>query len=156
NNGFSQANTGVPGAKIAGELGGFPYWATTAAPVKQFATVMAKYQPQATYDNAETTAAWAELQLFKQALSKTTGNVTPATVTKAYNTNVKNVTLNGLLPKPITFSATTKGQPNVTCYWLFKWKVGQKTPTTATVGKSGNGMSGALQSTCQTAAQLGK
>lgn len=147
-NGFEQSNTGVTGAKIAGNMSNFPYWAKNA-PVKKFRSVMAKYQPKATYKNGESTGAWADLQLLKKALGKPSGNVTAAKVTAAYS-KIKNQTLTGLLPQPITFTAG-KPAPNVHCYWLFKWKAGQKWPTSVRSGKSGNGASGDLASTCSPA-----
>ena len=89
---------------------------------------------------------WAELQLFKLALGTPSATVTPATVTTAYG-KIKNQTLGGLLPQPITFT-TGQPQPNVHCFWLYKWTAGQSTPTTTYSGTSGNGQSGALRSSC--------
>ncbi|HVV71606.1 MAG TPA: ABC transporter substrate-binding protein, partial [Verrucomicrobiae bacterium] len=144
--GFSQKLDGsVPDTTIAGAIGVFPYWANTPS-VKQFRSVMAKYQPQATYKNGESPGIWAALQLFRKAMGTPSGTVTPASVTTAYG-KIKNVTLGGLFPQPITFTAG-KAAPVIKCAWLFKWTAGSKYPMTLRYGKSGNGATGSLASSC--------
>lgn len=139
------ANYNGSALKLAGALSGFPWW-STAAPVVQFRAIMKKYAPTVDYRDDTSTAMWGALQLFKSALSKATGPVTPATVTKAYSA-VKGVTLNGLLAQPITF---TKGKPAplVNCFWLYKLQNGVYSGS-ASIGPSGNGVAtGDLRSSC--------
>jgi branched-chain amino acid transport system substrate-binding protein len=144
---FSQsANSSVPaGTKIAGMLDGFPWW-VNSPPVNQFRAVMAEYAPGAAYSTTEATDVWSSLQLFRLTMAKVPDPVTAASVIQAYGT-IKNETLGGLLPKPLTFTAD-KVSPQNTCFFLFEWTVGQKNPVVIHSGPSGNGATGPLQSTC--------
>jgi branched-chain amino acid transport system substrate-binding protein len=147
-NGFVQsAESQMTGATIAGNLESFPWWADVA-PVQQFRNAMAKYEPSADYRNPDATSIWATLELFKTAVGKTAANVdvTPALVTTDYG-KLKNVTLDGLLAQPVTYT-TGKAQPLVNCYWIYTYTPGQTNPKILHEGKSGNGATGDLQSTC--------
>lgn len=145
---FSQAGAGQApkGTKIAGVLDGFPWWAD-AAPVQQFRDVMARYSPKTDYRTTSATTIWQTLELFKATMSKTSGDITASSIIDAYG-NIKDETLNGLLAMPLTF---TKGQPapSNSCYFGFTWTVGDKDPKTVIpAGKSANGATGDLSSTC--------
>lgn len=153
-NAFDQAQQGsIPNTKILGNLQSFPWW-SSAQPVVQFRNAMAKYQPSADYRNSESTSVWSALELFRAALANVgSGDVTPAVVTQAYD-NVKNETLGGLLPQPVTFTAG-KAAPTINCQWLFTFKSGDKNPTILQQGQSGNGASGDLSSSCASPSLMG-
>jgi branched-chain amino acid transport system substrate-binding protein len=135
------------GTSFIGGLMAFPWW-SNAAPVKQFRDVMAQYAPKLNYRDAATTVTWAALELFRQAMGTPVGDVTSASVIKAYD-SLHAETLGGLLPQPMTFTA---GQPSppVNCFWLFKYKAGDKDPVTVRKGPPGNGVQGDLASSCYT------
>jgi branched-chain amino acid transport system substrate-binding protein len=142
----SLAATYGSSAKIAGNLQAFPWWANAPGP-QQFRDAMAKYEPNADYRTSNDTAVWAALQLFAYAIGTPgPGPLSPATVTADYD-KIKNVTLNGLLPQPITFTAG-QGSPPVKCFWLYTYKPGDKNPTHIQAGPSGNGASGDLSTSC--------
>jgi branched-chain amino acid transport system substrate-binding protein len=112
--------------KLTGALNGFPWW-VDAAPVKHFRDVMAAGGVDAAHYGAPTaTATYASLELFKTAMegaaAKLPASPTRADVLAAYGA-VKDETLGGLLPQPMTFTA---GQPapKVTCFWLFTYEKG--------------------------------
>jgi branched-chain amino acid transport system substrate-binding protein len=134
------------GINYAGQLAGFPWW-VNAAPVNTFRAVMKKYAPSTPLDSPDVEQAWESMQFFKAAVTPVAkSGLTKSSVLAAYY-NVKNQTVGGLSPEPITYTA---GQPQaiVTCFWLFKYKSGAANPTLLTAGKSGNGQTGGLQSTC--------
>jgi branched-chain amino acid transport system substrate-binding protein len=106
-----------------------------------------KHKAWLDYRDPTSTAVYAGLQVFKMAMNNISGAVTKATVLQAMGT-VKNETLDGLLAQPITFQA---GQPapKVNCFWLYKYKAGDKDFTALTPqGTSGNGAQGDLASAC--------
>jgi branched-chain amino acid transport system substrate-binding protein len=141
----------LTGATLAGNLEAFPWWAN-AAPVAQFRDAMAKYEPSADYRTGNDTSIWTTLELFKTAIGSPASNVTvtPAMVTTAYG-QIKNQTLGGLLPQPITYTPG-KPAPLISCGWIWKYTPGQQTnPTILTVGASGNGATGDLQTSCNSA-----
>lgn len=133
----------VDGLRIAGGLQAFP-WFADAEPVAQFRDVMEQYAPDVDYRDATSSSTWSALELFRKAMIDTPDEVTPADVMAAYGA-IKDETLDGLLPQPITFTA---GQPSppVSCFWLYSYEEGEFTLTTQ--GESGNGASGDLQSSC--------
>ena len=127
---------------------GFPWW-STAAPVVQYRNVMAKYEPSADYESSQASETWASLQLLGYAMDKSgpgaSAAVTKSSVITALQTAVKGVTLDGLLPQPITYSAS--GNTVIKCFWATEYNPGGKY-TTLSSGTSGNGAKGDLASQC--------
>lgn len=147
NSGFDQTEFGkVAGLKSAGSTNGFPWWADDPA-VSTYRGAMKKYSPDGVYTSGNSTAIWSSFEMFKKALE----NAKPATVDRKAAMDamytIKDETLGGLLPEPITF---TKGQPStrVGCSWFFKFNAGDDNPTSIPPDKSGNGATGDLASTC--------
>jgi branched-chain amino acid transport system substrate-binding protein len=134
----------VNNLKLAGSMFAFP-WYATAAPVKTFTDAMAKYNSGNDYKDANSTAVWSALELFRKAAANVSDDVSAQSVMSALGNNVKNETLGGLLAQPITFTA---GQPSppVKCEFMYKLEGGKF--QTVTTGTSGNGQSGDLQSSC--------
>jgi branched-chain amino acid transport system substrate-binding protein len=120
NSGFDQkAFSEVPGFKSSGGTQGFPWWSDDPA-VKTYRDAMTKYSPDGTFSSGNSTSIWSSFELFKKALETAKpSDITRATVMDAMYT-VKDETLGGLLPEPITF---TKGQPStaVGCSWFFNY-----------------------------------
>jgi branched-chain amino acid transport system substrate-binding protein len=110
------------GAVFTGGINAFPWWVNTA-PVKQFRDVMAKYAAGKAYRNPSSTGTWAALELFRKVMANASANPTKEEVMAAMF-NVKNETLGGLLPKPLTFTAG-QTSPLIPCYWLYKMEKGQ-------------------------------
>lgn len=140
----SQADK-LPGVRYSGGIFAFPWW-VDAPPVRQFRSVMARYEPNADIRSPYMTATWTALELFRRALGKPSGTVTPASVMDAYY-GLKDETLGGLLPQPLTLTRG-KGAPPVNCFWLFDYTSGGKNPTAVTHGRNGNGGSDGLASSC--------
>lgn len=132
-------------SEVGGSMSAFPWW-SDAAPVKQYRTVMDTYAKGKEYRDHAGSNVWVALELFRKTLGAGTvaATTTPADVMKAYHT-IKNETLDGLLPQPITF---TEGAPSpaITCFWTFNMKGGKF--TTLSSGTPGNGVTGDLASTC--------
>lgn len=148
NSAFDQQKiNGVTGAKIAGSTQGFPWWANNPQ-VAAYRDAMKKYQPDAVWQGGQSTSTWTTLELFKKALENTKpAQVNRDTVLDAMY-SIKNETLGGLLPQPITY---TKGQgsPQVQCSWFFKYNAGDANPVSIPpTDKPGNGATGDLASTC--------
>lgn len=147
NSGFDQTAFGkVPGFRSTGGTNGFPWW-SKAAPAKTYRDAMAKYSPKGIWTSGNSTAIWSSFELLKKALETAKpAKITRQTVMDAMYT-VKDETLDGLLPEPITF---TKGKPSkpVGCSWLFKFDAGESNPESIEPSKSGNGAEGDLASTC--------
>jgi branched-chain amino acid transport system substrate-binding protein len=135
----------LPGVHYGGGIFAFPWW-VDAAPVRQFRSVMSEYEPKADIRSPYMTVTWTTLELFRKALGKPSGAVTPASVTDAYY-RLKGETLGGLLPQPLTMTRG-KGAPPVNCFWLFSYTSGQKDPVALTYGRNGNGGSDGLASSC--------
>jgi branched-chain amino acid transport system substrate-binding protein len=145
-NGFSQASDEtVPDTKSGVNLNGFPWWADAPA-AQQFRDVMKQYGDDVDYRDSGSTAAWTSLELFRKAMGSPTGDVTPQSVLAAYGT-VKDETLDGLLPMPITY-AGGQPAPKVPCFWLASYTAGAEHPTTLAPTSPGNGAAGDLASTC--------
>ncbi len=142
-----QSIANIPGVKIAGDLSAFPWW-SDAAPVEQFRDAMTKYEPTVNYQSNAATGAWTALALFQKAVSaQTAGNVTRASILNDFY-QVKNETLGGLLPQPMTY---TQGQaaPVVKAAFVFTYKSGDANPSTVDPATSCNGATDGLSSTCQ-------
>jgi branched-chain amino acid transport system substrate-binding protein len=136
--------------KMIGTLNGFPWWAD-AAPVERFRTAMEKYEGDTDIASTSTTTVWASLELFKKALGEDTATVDRASVTTAYSA-IKDETLDGLLPQPITFTEGAAA-PVVNCFWQYDFSAGDENPKLlAPKGESGNGASGDLATACAPAA----
>jgi branched-chain amino acid transport system substrate-binding protein len=134
------------GLEYDAELLSFPWW-VNAAPVDTFRAAMKKYAPSTAIDNSFVETAWESMLFFKAAVTPIENStLTKANVLAAFN-GVKNQTLGGLLPEPISYTAG-KPQAIVTCFWLFKYKSGAANPTAFTEGKSGNGETNGLRSSC--------
>jgi branched-chain amino acid transport system substrate-binding protein len=117
-------DAGVP---IEIGLTSFP-WFTDDAPVKAYRNMMNNQGvPETTWADAHSTAAYATAELFKKAVSSaapgSAKTMTRAGLLQAY-AGVRNETLGGLLPQPVTFTPD-KPQPLVTCFWLAKFENGQ-------------------------------
>lgn len=137
----------VKGVKFGGAMVSFPWW-VNAAPVAEFRSAMSKYAPQLDFRNTFVATTWTALQLFKKAVSANPDNLTPAKVLNAYY-GIKDETLGGLLPQPITFTRG-KASPAVTCFWPLVYTAGDQSPKAMQVGPSGNNASGGLSSSCNT------
>jgi branched-chain amino acid transport system substrate-binding protein len=136
----------VSGMKMVGALNAFPWWASDPS-VVTFRSAMQQYSPSTSIETSQSTATWASLQLLGKALTAKQADVTRASLLASMYT-IKNETLGGLLPQPVTF---TKGQPSaaVNCFWQFKYNAGAADPTTiAPTGTSGNGVTGDLATAC--------
>jgi len=142
------ANSGLD-LKFSGGLDGFPWWAN-AAPVKAYRDFFAKYVPGQDYRNDLATINWAQYQLLQYAIGHAKpSTLTPQTITDAlYAMPATN--LGGLLPTTLSFS---KDHPtaNVPCYWPYKADNLQFQTATVPGKESGNGLTGDLQSTCESA-----
>jgi len=145
----SEANYSKLPSPNYGVLGDFPWW-SDAKPVAEYRAVMKQYAPSIDYKGYHQTDMWALLQLFNYAITNkgpaADANVGPSDVTTAYQTGVKDVTLDGLLPQPITY--TDAGGTTINCFWPIKYSSGNKYENLAASGKSGNGATGDLATTC--------
>ena len=110
------------GVNWAGGLDGFPWWSTKPA-VKEFNDVMTK--AKANHESPVITGLWANLQLFRKAMSKASDTVTREEVLAAYN-SVSNESLGGLLAQPVTFKAGAPA-PAIDCVFLYKLEGGKFT-----------------------------
>jgi len=127
--------------KLTGGLNAFP-WYVDAPPVQHFRDVMAAQNvDQKTYGMPTATATWASLELFKKTMEAAKATL-PASPTRTDVINaygqVKNETLDGLLPQPMTFTANQPA-PKVNCFWLYKLEGGK--------------LSGSFTPTCDTASK---
>lgn len=142
----AEFNAFPSGTTAVGSLISFPWW-SNAAPVKLYRSVMEKYTPKGfDWENTSADATWSTLQLFATAMAGAPGSPSSSQVFDAYY-KVKNQTLGGLLPQPITFTKA-KGTPSpvVSCSWLFEYKGGKLANIHR--GASGNGQQGELRSSC--------
>jgi len=117
----------TPNIKLAGGLNAFPWYVDTPA-VQTYRTAMSKTGvAEADWAQPTSTALWATGELFKKALAaevpKASDAVSRQTVLDAYG-KIKNETLGGLLPQPISFSADQPAA-QVTCYWLYQFQDGK-------------------------------
>lgn len=135
----------VEGLRLIGGINGFPWWAD-AEPVQTYRDITEGAGIDARNPSATTT--WSALELFRKAMEDSgppaDAEVTTADVVAAYH-QVEGETLDGLLPKPLTF-VEEGPQPYINCLWLFSMEDGEF--STVTSGESGNGASGDLQTSC--------
>lgn len=77
------------------------------------------------YANDDAGMTWASLEMFKEALRDAPATVTSKTVLDGLYT-IKNETLGGLLPQPVTFSQATQAAPRTdpACIFLIEAKNG--------------------------------
>jgi len=127
--------------RLTGGLNAFP-WYVDAAPVQKFRDVMASQKvDEKTYGMPSSTATYATLELFKKTMEAAKATL-PASPTRTDVINaygqVKNETLDGLLPQPMTFTANQPA-PKVNCFWLYKLEGGK--------------LSGSFTPTCDTASK---
>lgn len=110
-----------PGVPLSLALNSFPWFADTA-PAKAYRDVMSSAGvDEDVWGDPHGTAAYATVELFKKTLDAEAGSL-PSTLTRNdvigyYGEHVKEESLDGLLPQPVTF---TPGKPAalVTCYWF--------------------------------------
>jgi branched-chain amino acid transport system substrate-binding protein len=107
---------------------GFP-WFVDAPPVVTYRNAMAAAGvPETSYGLDPSTALWTSLELFRKAVGTDaagiTGSVTAKDVITAYG-KVKNETLGGLLPQPLTLTANAP-QPLMHCFFTISVKDGNK------------------------------
>ena len=138
----------IEGLRMVGTLNGFPWWAD-APPVQQFRDVMGTYDKGFDYRSTSATVMWTSLELFRRAFINhgppTDVAVKSADVIDAFHA-VKDETLDGLLPQPISYVADGY-QPHVTCFWPFKLEDGTFS-SVAIEGESGNDERGDLRTAC--------
>ena len=136
----------VEGLRLAGVINGFPWWAD-APPVDAYNTALETYGG-VDGRNPSATSTWAALELFRKAMTEygpaADAEVTATDVVDSYY-QVQDETLDGLLPSPISF-VPEGPQPYVPCFWLFDMQDAEF--STVTLGDSGNGATGDLQSSC--------
>jgi branched-chain amino acid transport system substrate-binding protein len=116
-----------PGTTINMTFGTFP-WFANAAPVKKYQQVMeAGGLTEKQWGSPYATGAYATLELLETALGniKLPADPTRATILKALGT-LKNETLGGLLPEPISFTPD-KPTMSVTCWWDGSFTAGKFT-----------------------------
>ena len=133
---------------ILGVMYDFPWW-SDADPVVQFREVMEEHGVSE-YRSFSSTNLWALLQLFAYALEESgpegDATVTGPAVVEALRSAVQGVTLDGLLPQPITFSES--GNTEVACFWAIERQGDGSFTTLEGSGESGNGVKGDLASVC--------
>ena len=126
----------------------FPWWANNPA-VVQYRQVMAKYAGGQDYKSDWASNMWALLQTFSYGMKAkgpaASSAVAGPDVISAMQQGVKNVTLGGLLPQPVTFSAT--GSTVLRCFWPAQYKDGVYS-TIQSSRPAGNGATGGLKSDC--------
>jgi len=144
-----QANLDLLTPPTYGVLLDFPWW-SDAAPVVEYRDAMATYGPDVDYKGYIASNMWALLQLFNVAMTKSgpaaAAAVTGADVITAYRTGVKDETLDGLLPQPITYAES--GNTEIDCFWSIQYEGDGKFTTLSGAGASGNGATGDLASSC--------
>lgn len=138
----------LPGTQL-GVLYSFPWW-SDAKPVVEYRSAINQYAKGTEYRASGSGTMWAQLMLFRHAMT-TSGPAADAKVTgqdviKAFQTGVKDVTLDGLLPQPITYSPS--GNTTITCFWPVKHEEDGEYSTMEGDWTSGNGASGDLASLC--------
>jgi branched-chain amino acid transport system substrate-binding protein len=134
---------GLDGLRMGGILNGFPWW-SEAAPVKQFKAAMGTYAKGFDFRDPTSTSTWTALELFRKVNPKAPANKDD--VLKAYWA-VKNETLDGLLPKAVTY---VQGQPTpyLSCMWGFNYTNGKFATLQIDDSPSGNGETGDLRTWC--------
>ena len=118
-----------PGVPVSLMLSSFAWW-DDSAPVAAYRDMMeAQGVSESDWGSLQGTAAYATMELFKQTLEANASSLpddpTAKDVIAAYGT-IKDETLDGLLPQPITFTPG-KPEPLVNCYWLGTFEHGDFT-----------------------------
>jgi branched-chain amino acid transport system substrate-binding protein len=109
------------GGRVVGTSPSFPWW-SDSGPAQTYRQVMDDAGiPEEDYANSATAAAWASLELFRAAMEPTateaTGGLTREDVLAAYG-DVRDETLDGLLPQPMTITPGEPG-PGIYCSWYY-------------------------------------
>jgi branched-chain amino acid transport system substrate-binding protein len=137
----------LPGTQL-GVLYSFPWW-SDAAPVAEYRNVINQYASGTDYKASGSGTMWAQLSLFRYAVEKSapaeSASVSGADVLSAFRT-VKDVTLDGLLPQPITY--TEAENTTIKCFWPVKHEADGTYSTLQGSWTSGNGATGDLASQC--------
>jgi branched-chain amino acid transport system substrate-binding protein len=137
----------IDGLRLIGGINGFPWWAD-AEPAQTYRDVIEEYGDGDDVRNSSATSTWTALELFRKAMGESgpdaDAEVTAADVVSVYQ-GIKDETLDGLLPKPVTYVAEGF-QPVLNCFWLFDMQNGEFASTA--LGDSGNGAEGDLATTC--------
>lgn len=138
----------LPGTQF-GVLYSFPWW-SDAAPVVAYREAVKKYAHESDYKASGSGTLWSQLSLFGYALEKAgpaaAEPVTGADVINAFRVAIKDVTLDGLLPQPITYSE--EANTTITCFWPVRHEENGTYSTLEGSWKSGNGATGDLASQC--------
>jgi branched-chain amino acid transport system substrate-binding protein len=115
-------------SELAGGLWGFPWYVDTP-PVERYRSIVeANNIPNEEWEGGSGQVLWTTMELFKTTLdankAKLATPVTRENVIAAYHT-IKDQTLGGLLPGPVTFVPGEEELP--ACYWLFTASNGEFT-----------------------------
>jgi branched-chain amino acid transport system substrate-binding protein len=109
-----------PGVPLSLALNAFPWFSNLPAVAKYRSLMQHEGVAQTAWGDPHGTAAYATMELFKKTLDANASSLAKAPtrqdIISAYGT-VKDETLGGLLPQPVTFSAT-KPSPPIRCYWF--------------------------------------
>ncbi|MGD9796098.1 MAG: ABC transporter substrate-binding protein [Acidimicrobiia bacterium] len=135
----------VTGLKFGGNVSFFPWFADSPA-AKTFRDVMETYKKGEPYQAMAGTTLWTTLELFRKVTK--TAPTTSAEILKTYQ-GIANETLDGLLPVPVTFSATAPS-PAIGCFWVVKLEGGKWSTVAPAAGTSGNKMTDGLATHCFT------
>jgi branched-chain amino acid transport system substrate-binding protein len=115
-----------PGMRLGLVLNSFPWFADEAPVASYRDTMESQGVAEDVYADLHSTAAYATVELFKKALeadaASLPANPTRSDVIAAYG-SVRDETLDGLLPQPITFHPD-RPNPLVTCYWFGSYEQG--------------------------------
>lgn len=120
---IEENDSGVP---VSIGLSAFP-WFAEEGPAQAYREMMeGQGVSESVWADPHATAAYATMQLFRKTLDKNAGSL-PASpsrsdIIKTYGT-IKNESLEGLLPQPVTFTPN-KPEPPIECYWLGKFENG--------------------------------
>lgn len=116
--------TSVSGIQLNGGLNAFPWFMESPAAQNYRDVMAAQNVSDDDWSSTPATAAWASAKLFEKAMSGAASGtaITRDTVQDAYGA-IKDETLDGLLPQPVTF---TRGEPSprIDCAWLYKLENG--------------------------------
>jgi branched-chain amino acid transport system substrate-binding protein len=137
----------LPGDQL-GVLYSFPWW-SDAAPVAEYRSVIAQYADGTDYKASGSGTMWVQLNLFARALSESgpaEGDEVAATDVVSALRTVKDETLDGLLPQPITY--TEAENTTINCFWPVKHTADGEYETLQGDWTSGNGAEGDLASMC--------
>jgi len=130
---------------VEGGMESAPWW-SDAAPVAEIRDAFETYMPDADYEAAYTTTAWAGFELFRTAMANASDNPTSEEVITAMLA-LNDEDVNGLLPQSMTYTAN-QPSPLISCFWLVKYEDG-KFSVDPSGGASGNSItSGDLKSDC--------